>query len=648
MTQIKQQRISKGTAIAGTHHRPSSFGGGAKCSRLLLLGAVMALLYGLFAILALSVIGNSSGVGGGGVGGAGAGLGPEAVAQSSSLGSNNNRPGGGSSNILPDGDGLSPNGKALASSSLLRRSPQKQPPPILDEQEDAQLLPQDPAAPPEGGGGGAAVAGSSNKILGGRAMRRNFGGGGGDQQAVDSGGAEAAGADDGQQDDDEAAKDDDEEGAVDDQNDDDIEAAAAAADDDDEANDDDPDDGRAEDGDVGGDEDGNNNDNKAEAKRRNFVKPAGVQIVDDDDEKALLEEEGDNGGDDYQANVDGEVMGGGDGGEEAGAIFGRADDQNYMEEETKDGKGALAPPTKQVRQQAKAEDGTGAEGDRPVLKAYIEEIDQEDWKIKPLPVRRTTSSTLKVNEYKQVTSCRHLTEQFPIDEPPTDEDPFLPWIHDIFPTSDGRYIQFVAQNRRRCQSGTKFAKLKRFLQPNVALFQHVPVKRIEDDAGIDGGDASETRYRLSTHEDADADAVATRFICRFSTGQETLSDFNFDYDYHTYRKMYKSTFTEEGFDNHMIWSSQHLFKCPVPDDLIETVKAGSSVVDDRATLFLDLVPIRTPPRYGYPTQFMQPKYQNVPKVGADGEFEFDAEKEWGRQHILPRISDSGRWENLPM
>ena len=287
-------------------------------------------------------------------------------------------------------------------------------------------------------------------------------------------------------------------------------------------------------------------------------------------------------------------------------------------------------------------DGKRKAARRRVLAAYLEPIDQSDWQIKPLPRRNTTASSLTEKTYPGVTSCTKLTEQWPVDEPPTDQDPFLPWIHDVFPTADGEFIQFVAQNRRRCQSGRAFSELKKFLQPNIALFQHVPVKR------IDGDDEDETRYRLSTHEEADDDGMETRFICRFSNGEETLSVHNFDYDYHTYRKMYKSTFTEEGFDNHMIWSSQLLFKCPVPPSLVETVKSGSSVVDDYATLFVDVVPIRTPPRYGFPTQFLQPRFADVPKVGVDGEIDFDAEKEWGDSHILPRVEDSGRWENIPI
>lgn len=357
------------------------------------------------------------------------------------------------------------------------------------------------------------------------------------------------------------------------------------------------DDGRAEEGVAPGDKPGEQ-DAGQRPERRNFVKPAGINVVDDD------------GLDDDQQTEEREDVG--DGERQGNSPFGRE---------------ALS------------------EGARPMLKAYIETIDQTEWKIKPLPIRKTTSSKLEGREYPRVTSCQRLTEQFPVDEPPTVEDPFLPWIHDVFPSEDGKFIQFVAQNRRRCHSGKDHKELKKFQQPNIALFQHIPVKRVDGELTPQG----ETRYRLASHEDADPDGMETRFICRFKpSGQETLSVFDFDYDYHTYRKSYSSTFTEEGFDNHMIWTSQLLFKCPVPPDLVEQVKSGESVINDYATLFVDLVPIRTPPRYGKPTQFRQPRYRNDPMPDKPDEVEFDADVEWGKEHVLPRLQDSGRWENVPI
>lgn len=179
------------------------------------------------------------------------------------------------------------------------------------------------------------------------------------------------------------------------------------------------------------------------------------------------------------------------------------------------------------------------------------------------------------------------------------------------------------------------------MQPQVALFQHVPVQRIRN-ATISGED-DEIRYKLTSHENADPDGVETRFICRFSNGEETLSQFNFNYDYVARRKHSSGTFTKGGHkDNKSIHTSQLIFMCPVPESLVETVREGTSVINDQATLFVTLVPIRTPPRYGAPDRFLPPKYQPAQFHN------FSVAAEWGDYHILPRVEDSGRWENIPI
>jgi len=287
---------------------------------------------------------------------------------------------------------------------------------------------------------------------------------------------------------------------------------------------------------------------------------------------------------------------------------------------------------------------------KPVLTAYIESTDQKDWEIKPLPTRKTQSTDLNIKEFPEVSSCTNLPEQWPIDEKvaPTNIDPFLPWIHDVFPTADGRFIQFVAQNKRRCQSGKRKMDIKIFMQPNVALFQHIPIKRIEYDdellnriGAYNSTSERQQRYRLSTHEEADEDGIETRFICRFKPSmEETLSVFNFNYDYNTFRKVYSSTFTYEGLDNHIIWNSQLLFQCPVPETLQETIRKGTSVYNDYATLFVDLIPIRTPPRYIPPHHFLPPRFER--------KNEWNGTEHYGSKHLLPLIEDSGRWENIPI
>ena len=106
----------------------------------------------------------------------------------------------------------------------------------------------------------------------------------------------------------------------------------------------------------------------------------------------------------------------------------------------------------------------------------------------PLPVRTNTPEDLVSYLYPQLQTCRDLPARLPIDrgllqvtdpmtgkkvtrnlldEPtppsffwdeapfcPVDADPFLPWIHDIIPSIDGFRIEFVAQNKRRCRTGS--------------------------------------------------------------------------------------------------------------------------------------------------------------------------------------------------
>lgn len=283
-----------------------------------------------------------------------------------------------------------------------------------------------------------------------------------------------------------------------------------------------------------------------------------------------------------------------------------------------------------------------------VLKAYLEPIDRSQWKVKPLPVRTTTAEDLRLVEYPRLNSCQNLPEQWPVDDYP-DDDPFLPWIHDVFPTHDGRYIQFVAQNKRRCHTGTTAhdTETLQHTQPQLSLFQHVPIQRIQQPTEQDGQE-QEQRYRLSSHEDADPDGMETRFICRFKPSmEETLSVHNIPYEYITFRKGHKQTFTERGkWDIKSLHTTQLIFQCPVPASLQQTVREGTSVVNDYATMFVDLIPIRTPPRYGSPRAFLPPRFSEF--ITDNQTALFRAEDEFGDDHVLPRIDDSGRWENIPV
>jgi len=277
-----------------------------------------------------------------------------------------------------------------------------------------------------------------------------------------------------------------------------------------------------------------------------------------------------------------------------------------------------------------------------ILTAYLEITNRSAWGSKPFPLRNTKADDLIKVSFPKLNSCSRLPEQLPVDNYP-DADPFLPWIHDVFPTDDGKWIQIVAQNKRRCQTGHSDDELAILdhTAPQVSLFQHVPLVKLANST------VEKPRYRLCSHEEADPESVSTRFICRFKpSGNITFSSFNIDYEWSALRKRQKVMFHEHGRDNGFIHTSQLIFKCPVPDYLIEEIRNGSTVVEDWATIFVDLIPIRTPPRYGPPDEFLSPYYNA--SMNKPIQSPFDPHKEWGKNHILPELEDSGRWENIPV
>jgi hypothetical protein len=326
---------------------------------------------------------------------------------------------------------------------------------------------------------------------------------------------------------------------------------------------------------------------------------------------------------------------------------------------------ATANQKKQKQQQQQQPLPPPPPGPHRILTAYLEPVDQTSWLEKPLPVRTWTKDDLTAVPFPRVNSCTRLPEQFPVDDYPGEEtDPFLPWIHDVFPTDDGKFIMFIAQNKRRCKTGTTPDEVAytQHMSPQIALFQHVAVTRMKknnknnnnyNNNNQDATAKEETRYRLSSHEDADPDGMDTRFICQFQpTGQETLSVYNVNYEWASYRKNHKKMFSVDGHrDGKFIHTSQLIFKCPVPDNLVETIRTGASVIDDYATLFVNVIPIRTPPRFHRPNAFFPPYYSEFlyTEREADDDFGlFDPIMEWGTNHVLPRIVDAGRWENIPI
>ena len=273
---------------------------------------------------------------------------------------------------------------------------------------------------------------------------------------------------------------------------------------------------------------------------------------------------------------------------------------------------------------------------KKVLAAFLESPSTLNRNIKPLPIRNTTKESLKKVEFPHVNSCATLMQDFPVDDFPTD-DPFLPWIHDYFPVRDGKSIKFVAQNRRRCDTGEEREAVMSFWEPQISLFQPVPVVQ-EDDNTFYLTDSQES----ATHPE-------TRFICRFHTTTEsltTLSVYPFNYEYVTWRKNKQRMFEVKGKDVAQFWLSTLLFSCPVPEPFQEYIREmgdSSSMTGNVPRVYLDLIPIRTPTREKF---FLNEKH--VGQKYFERTRIFNATLNFGRNHRLPDLNASGRWQNLPI
>ncbi|CAJ1936075.1 unnamed protein product [Cylindrotheca closterium] len=355
--------------------------------------------------------------------------------------------------------------------------------------------------------------------------------------------------------------------------------------------------------------------------------------------------------------------------------------------------------------------GTGDQGDpkREIDKGTPPEF------YEPLPLRQNTPEDLKKYEYPRFRTCHDLPAKLPVDRGlqfdklgnvvvhnvgntptpddypwqeapycPVDADPFLPWIHDIFPSLDGTRVEFVAQNKRRCKSGSAYQKDILRMTPQVALLQSVSVEVIDEGKARtlapelwSESDKDATfyppmpRYRLAPYEEASPEGMWTRFICRFHTTdfqsgkpkilKETLSEYPINYELAGYRKNRPQLLTPKGRETNLFWTSTLLFSCPIPPELQPLVLDGSTILSDGTpTLHVDVVPIRTSPRYGskevYFTEDMvgpRARWETSGKldtfnnsgITSNG---FNATQRWGKNHVVPPVEASGRWANLPI
>ncbi len=283
-----------------------------------------------------------------------------------------------------------------------------------------------------------------------------------------------------------------------------------------------------------------------------------------------------------------------------------------------------------------------------------------------------TGEPLVTNVGDQVTPPNFVQEQLPYC--PVDADPYLPWIHDVF--VQGSRVQFVAQNKRRCQTGSKHSADKERLEPQVALMQSVSLQRLPHSEAIQlapalWNDPNTTtasqyghryRYRLAPYHQADPDIQYTRFLCRFHTyssngeGRQELgeswSEYPFSYELAAFRKHNNKggLLSKEDKDNTKFWTATLLFSCPLPLSMPQNANDWTTHDKENVPLFhVDVIPIRTPARFPL-SSTDGGFYLSEEQVGSEWakRLAFDPLQAWGDRHVLPLPEASGRWENLPL
>lgn len=297
--------------------------------------------------------------------------------------------------------------------------------------------------------------------------------------------------------------------------------------------------------------------------------------------------------------------------------------------------------------------------DKPkVLTAFIESTDTVQGDYYPLPRRTTHRSQLTKKEFPAVQSCETLTQDFGKivnsfgNFSSTQNDPYLPWLHDFSLSNDNSRLIFVSQNRRNCDTGKDRKEIMEFWSPQLSLFQSVPIARTDHQNG-----SSSFRIAGDTDKSTDDETIIpeTRFLCRFHSNSEednnmqasssiTLSKFSFNYEYVSWRKA-KAMVKEDDHKQSEFWISQLIFYCDIPPQFQSGLQQPSPNASPR--LWVDVIPIRTPPRakFWLTPQMIGPQLYQQHQASANF---FDAKATYGNDHALPQIADSGRWANLPV
>jgi hypothetical protein len=230
---------------------------------------------------------------------------------------------------------------------------------------------------------------------------------------------------------------------------------------------------------------------------------------------------------------------------------------------------------------------------------------------------------------------------FPVVDEYPEMDPFLPWIHDIFPSNDFSKVIVISQNRRRCHTGKGHEQTMKFLEPQIALFQPISLKHqnsSHQDSNHDHDQVKQHHTEYTISNDEDAIIKETRFQCRFKLyhnskliqEQTTFSQYPFNYEYTTWRKRVDAMFETTGKGMGQFWLSSLEFHCPIPPSI-----RGRGEIKENEELYLDIATIRTPVR--------KESEWCLKEVGNEM---WNVYKEWGRNVPVPDVDKSTRWENI--
>ena len=299
---------------------------------------------------------------------------------------------------------------------------------------------------------------------------------------------------------------------------------------------------------------------------------------------------------------------------------------------------------------------TKSQNHHPVLTAYVQSGSSMKEYTFPNAFDTTTTTTTAVDKNKD-----DIIHPFPIIDEYPNGDSFLPWIHDLHPSSDGTKIQIYAQNRRRCHTGEGKESLMKEMEGQIALFQPIAIAtttRNDDDRMmiING-----TSFRVASYEDANVHNE-TRFICRFKRKENndnerndpstttssiimkdswvTFSTYPFNYEYISWRKRMDGMFVETGKDMAQFWLSSLQFNCPIPIEMQNNYISNGGLTKSKFhdDIYLDIITIKTPVRNGSKDFFFHD--------GHGGPMNFDVDQTWGKELFLPSIQKMTRWENI--